>query len=153
MPTRPGGRYPSTMAKGRRPQGSGRSPVPVGSASRPGRELSFASRNSLLLPRAIASAPSSAHKQFHDLQIRRARIRRTAPYSVPVKRQILRRAVQLMELRTPSLAKLTSPCVRRAKRRQVMFANQVAGRKWGRGGGPDMRRARHNETSSFKCRR
>lgn len=51
----------------------------------------------------------------------------------------------------PVLALRSSPCEARGQRREVMFARDVAGRKWGRGG-PKMRGARFTVESQYACR-
>lgn len=42
-------------------------------------------------------------------------------------------------------------CQNRATRRQVMFAQDVAGKKWGSGGGPSMKNARRSVESAYSC--
>lgn len=54
--------------------------------------------------------------------------------------------------RNPELkTKITTPCQIRAQRKEIMFAHNVAGRKWGRGG-PKMRGARKTVFSNYTCR-
>lgn len=86
-----------------------------------------------------------------DLRSRRDRI---APTSRRVSRMPLMRPVgvygRLIPLGKPVLNSRSTPCSRRAKRREVMFARDVAGRKWGRGG-PKMRNARFSISSQYRC--
>lgn len=53
--------------------------------------------------------------------------------------------------RNPAIpAKKYNHCQIRSRRKSVMFALDVAGRKWGRGG-PKMRGARRNSFSNYSC--
>lgn len=145
------------MAKRRR-RSVGASPVRAGppvfnGGSWPGRE-GFASRSPLLLPRALAVAPSSQAK-LDGLRAVLARSylrRRQVP--LPVVQQVRRRRAQLLQLHAwamPSRLR-SNPCAKRAVRKEVMFSLKVAGRRWG-SGGPRMSQARRTVESSYTCRR
>lgn len=88
-----------------------------------------------------------------DLRARRARIASTSP-----QRRLLprRRPVKFQQavipLGKPVWDSRSTPCMRREKRREVMFAQNVAGRKWGRGG-PRMDGAKFSVDSQYVCRR
>lgn len=59
----------------------------------------------------------------------------------------------LDRLYRPTMLALAGFCIRRQKRREVLFAKQVAGRRHGSGGGPDMRGAKHTLESFYTCAR
>lgn len=117
---------------------------------RPGRPLSGSSRLALL-PRALYTPVSNT------LAFARARgllgvfkrpLRKLAAATKPTRR------ARLVNLLRPTFNGRPNPCVKRATRREVMFAGNVAGNKWGRGsGGPNMRDARRSLSSQLSCKR
>lgn len=133
-----------------RPGGaSSRPSILLGDSVRTGRDLyRFASRESLLLPRSYAPAIFSARRQVLEFQNSLARMLRKPP--PVVRRQVQGRLVSLRKLNRPFLKEQSSPCKRRAVRREVMFSGGVAGRRWSRGG-PKMFRARRTVDSSYRC--
>lgn len=123
----------------------------LGDSVRTGRDLyRFASRESLLLPRSYAPAVFSARRQVLEFQNSLARMLRKPPPQRA--RQVLGRALSLRKLARPVLRDQSSPCTRRARRREVVFSLGVAGRAWSRGG-PRMVRARRTIDSGFTCSR
>lgn len=125
----------------------------LGASVRTGRDFLFASRNPLLLPRSYAAAIPTGAERYRDLEAIRRRFTRQAPVRrVPVSRQVQRRHNQLLSASRPFLNASQTPCKRRAVRREVVFAQAVAGRRWGNGG-PNMFRARRGVSSSYTCRR
>lgn len=86
----------------------------------------------------------------------RLRPGRIAPTSTVV-RGTTRPAVRVrvygpvITLGKPVLNSRSTPCKRRAERREVMFARDVAGRKWGSGAGPKMRDWKFSRDSQYKC--
>lgn len=117
-----------------------------------GRKPVFASRNPLLLPRRYATALSTGRQQWDDLRSLRARFRLREATALPVVKQVQRRQRQLVSLVRPFFSERSSPCVRRSERKQVMFAKEIAGRRWG-SGGPIMKDARRTVESAYQCRR
>lgn len=117
-----------------------------------GRDLRFASRSPLLLPRHRTVVPTGKEKfdsLLSDISRFRSRLRFQPPNLTPPRR-IAIRSKQLRSLVRPFLSDMKSPCVRRRERSQVMFALKVAGRRWG-SGGPRMDRARRSVFSSYSC--
>lgn len=87
-----------------------------------------------------------------DLRARRARTALTSTgrgrdvsSRLPVSSRVI------TPLGKPVLFRRSSPCVARGQRRQVMFAMEVAGKKWG-AGGPQMKGARFTVESQYTCR-
>lgn len=117
----------------------------------PGRRQWRPPSRALLLPRAKTVVPDGLDRlrELRELQaVIRAPahpvvVRRAQVAAVEGRRQLLRMAMP--ERRTP--------CQGRQTRREVMFAREVAGKKWSRGsGGPKMDRARHTVESQYTCR-
>lgn len=115
---------------------------------------SFASRLARLprtpLPGRVLSARTALRMlpNAFGRSVRRA-VRAGVPSGL---KAITRRYRQLRALGRMLKPARETPCQRRAQRRQVIFANQVAGRSWGSAGGPRMANAHRTLNSNYTCR-
>lgn len=135
--------------------------LPKGASVMVGRpSLTRPSNNPLLLPRPKAVATLTRFDQLRRLQAeltwsRRRRYSQPVVNSAPTRKLTRPHLVRsiLTRLARPSVdPRVRSPCLSRSERKQVLFARQVAGRKWGRGG-PYMKNSRRTHLSYFTCRR
>lgn len=131
--------------------------VPIGIGYKTGRRALTPTRS---VPRSVL--PSYSARSF-SLRLTPGPFRRAPVRSIVVVRKVdsiprvrsrtLR--YQLKDLALPRNPELRSDdynfCRQRSMRKGVMFALDVAGRKWGRGG-PNMRHSRRGESSNFTCR-
>lgn len=125
-----------------------------------GRRPSYSPAKKLaLLPRPQTTV-STGLERLADLRRDQARLRfRTLASQpiygrLPVSRQIARqRALNQWMKRAQLASQESTPCRQREKRRQIMFALNVAGRKWGPSGGPNMKNAKRTSMSYYTCTR
>lgn len=92
-------------------------------------------------------------RPLDGFRARRARIASTLPFTGAARPLQRVRGYRLpTPLGRPVLLPSRTPCRRRAERKEVLFAQNVAGRRWGRGGGPSMRGARIGLNSQYRCK-
>lgn len=109
------------------------------------------SLSTLMLPRSETPV-LDGQRRLNDLRSFLAVLRTPRqPNRLPVAvYRALGREARRELLRAPQMPPYRTPCARRGVRREVMFARQVAGRRWG-AGGPDMRNARRTVESQYSC--
>lgn len=125
-----------------------------------GREESLALR---LARRPRSVTPVSRSRVLEAVRLQRptirlwdtiSRPRRLQALSAPPRpRTMIARQRQFTQLAEKPLHYLGqgNTCKDRATRKQIMFAKNVAGRKWGSGGGPSMKNARRSVESGYTC--